>query len=302
MKLFLVRHGVSLPRREWSGEPELRPLGQMGTRQADALAELFEREPIDRLVCSPALRCQQTLERVVRVTGRSLEVDERLHASEHVQRVLELMPGFDEGAVVFCTHREVIHSLLRVFELVPLDQRLELLSSRPDARVVGEMTHHHVGGEDVAGRGVLPSGRIDRNAHLLGREHPRMRRVDLVVVGKRRVVEHYGAVGPVMLPHVADRPLTLQRFPNGVMQKGFMQKNASNHFPDFIGRFEIATPNTTTVYPVVTTVDGLERLVRNRRIGQTRGRLALALPELDSGETGSWQRRLNDARTWRHIG
>ncbi len=130
MKLFLVRHGVSLPRREWSGEPELRPLGQMGTRQADALAELFEREPIDRLVCSPALRCQQTLERVVRVTGRSLEVDERLHASEHVQRVLELMPGFDEGAVVFCTHREVIHSLLRVFELDPREAERDAIPCR----------------------------------------------------------------------------------------------------------------------------------------------------------------------------
>ena len=76
-------------------------------------------------------------------------------------------------------------------------------------------------------------------------------------VTKRRVVEHYAAVADVMLPHVTNRPLTLERFPNGVTAKGFMQKNASKHFPDFIERVEIVTPNTTTVHPSISNVEGL---------------------------------------------
>ncbi|MDJ0961910.1 MAG: non-homologous end-joining DNA ligase [Acidimicrobiia bacterium] len=76
-------------------------------------------------------------------------------------------------------------------------------------------------------------------------------------VSKRRVVEHYDAVAEVMLPHVVNRPLTLERYPNGVLAKGFMQKNASKHFPDFIDRIEIETPNTTTVHPSIADVDGL---------------------------------------------
>jgi bifunctional non-homologous end joining protein LigD len=34
-----------------------------------------------------------------------------------------------------------------------------------------------------------------------------------------------------MLPHLAGRPLNLQRFPNGVNGKGFWQQGAADHFP-----------------------------------------------------------------------
>ncbi len=121
MKLFLVRHGLAVPRREWNGQAQLRPLNDVGLRQADAVAGILEAEEIERLVCGPSLRCQQTLAPVVRATGRSVEIDDRLDRGEDVQRVLELMPGFREGAAVFCTHREIIESLIRVFELDPRD-------------------------------------------------------------------------------------------------------------------------------------------------------------------------------------
>ncbi|NND02116.1 MAG: ATP-dependent DNA ligase, partial [Acidimicrobiia bacterium] len=55
---------------------------------------------------------------------------------------------------------------------------------------------------------------------------------------KGQVIAHYSAVGERMLRHLADRPLTLQRFPRGVSAKGFMQKNAADYFPDYIGRHE----------------------------------------------------------------
>ena len=56
---------------------------------------------------------------------------------------------------------------------------------------------------------------------------------------KGEVVEHFRAVAERLLEHIADRPLTLQRFPKGVSAKGFMQKNASDYFPDYVRRFSV---------------------------------------------------------------
>jgi bifunctional non-homologous end joining protein LigD len=79
-------------------------------------------------------------------------------------------------------------------------------------------------------------------------------------VTKRRVVDHYAAVADVMLPHVVHRPLTLERYPDGVLENGFMQKNASSHFPEYVERVEITTPNRTTVYPSISDARGLRYL------------------------------------------
>ena len=80
------------------------------------------------------------------------------------------------------------------------------------------------------------------------------------------MVAHYSAVGERLLWHISDRPLTLQRFPRGVAGKGFMQKNAADYFPEYIGRHEIARQDGTTNHPVVTTVDGIEYLANQNTI------------------------------------
>ena len=51
---------------------------------------------------------------------------------------------------------------------------------------------------------------------------------------KLDLARHYAAVGAVMVPHVRDRPLAVQSFPQGVAGKGFFVKNAAKHFPDWI--------------------------------------------------------------------
>lgn len=71
-------------------------------------------------------------------------------------------------------------------------------------------------------------------------------------VTKAEMVAHYELVADRMLDFMAGRPLTLQRFPKGVAADGFMQKNASEHFPDSIRRFEVPKQDGgSTVYPVV---------------------------------------------------
>lgn len=76
-------------------------------------------------------------------------------------------------------------------------------------------------------------------------------------ITKGQVVEYYAAVAEAILPHLEGRPLTLQRFPNGIDREGFMQKNASKHFPDTIQRVEVPKEGGTTNHPVCRSVDDL---------------------------------------------
>jgi len=60
-------------------------------------------------------------------------------------------------------------------------------------------------------------------------------------ITKLQMVQYYEEVANKMLPYMHNRPLTLQRFPNGVNHDGFFQKNASDYFPDFIKTIKIKT-------------------------------------------------------------
>jgi bifunctional non-homologous end joining protein LigD len=69
-------------------------------------------------------------------------------------------------------------------------------------------------------------------------------------ITKLDVVEHYRTVAPLMLPHAGSRPLSLQRFPDGIGAGGFFQKNASRHFPDWIERVALPKAGGTVEHVV----------------------------------------------------
>ena len=58
-------------------------------------------------------------------------------------------------------------------------------------------------------------------------------------ISKREFVDYYQSVASSMLPHLRDRPLTLQRFPDGIEEEGFFQKTVPDYFPDWIPRARI---------------------------------------------------------------
>lgn len=77
-------------------------------------------------------------------------------------------------------------------------------------------------------------------------------------ITKRQLAEYYMRVAERLLPHVAGRPLVLQRFPDGIDHPGFFQKNTPDHVPDTIGRVEIEkVGGGTTEYAVIDDEDGL---------------------------------------------
>jgi bifunctional non-homologous end joining protein LigD len=52
---------------------------------------------------------------------------------------------------------------------------------------------------------------------------------------KADVVAYYDAVAGVLLPHLRDRPVIMERYPNGIAEKYFLQKDAlPDHTPDWM--------------------------------------------------------------------
>ncbi len=51
---------------------------------------------------------------------------------------------------------------------------------------------------------------------------------------KQQVIDYYARIAPAMIPHLAGRPLTRKRYPNGVDEEFFYEKNAPQHRPDWV--------------------------------------------------------------------
>ncbi len=51
---------------------------------------------------------------------------------------------------------------------------------------------------------------------------------------KGQVVDFYVRIAPVLVPHLTGRPLTMKRYPEGVDQEYFFEKNAPMHRPDWV--------------------------------------------------------------------
>src|SRR5688572_27819549 len=51
---------------------------------------------------------------------------------------------------------------------------------------------------------------------------------------KGQVIDYYTRIAPYVMPHLADRPLTLKRYPNGVEGQFFYEKQCPQHRPDWV--------------------------------------------------------------------
>ncbi|MEU5897521.1 non-homologous end-joining DNA ligase [Streptomyces venezuelae] len=67
---------------------------------------------------------------------------------------------------------------------------------------------------------------------------------------KADLFDYYRSVAPFMLPHLRDRPLMLERHPDGVDGPRFMQKDTPDHYPDWITRAEVAKQDGTVTHTV----------------------------------------------------
>src|SRR4029078_456037 len=70
-------------------------------------------------------------------------------------------------------------------------------------------------------------------------------------ISKGELAAYYRSIASLMRPHLAARPLTMERFPAGIERKGFLQKDVSRGFPEWLKRVEVAKKQGTVHYPLI---------------------------------------------------
>src|SRR5215510_15002192 len=63
---------------------------------------------------------------------------------------------------------------------------------------------------------------------------------------KGAVIDYYLRVAPVLLPHIADRPLTLKRYPDGVTGQHFYNKHAPDNRPRWVRTERLPAPGSNS--------------------------------------------------------
>src|SRR5580698_9670032 len=66
---------------------------------------------------------------------------------------------------------------------------------------------------------------------------------------KAEVLDYYQRISPVLLPHIAGRPMTLRRFPHGVGDLSFFEKHAPGRHPDWLRTEEVVSRSSRSRSP-----------------------------------------------------
>lgn len=69
-------------------------------------------------------------------------------------------------------------------------------------------------------------------------------------ITKGELAAYYEAVAPIMLPYLRGRPVTMERYPAGIGQSGFVQKDVSKGFPEWLKRIEVPKKGGTVHHPL----------------------------------------------------
>jgi len=135
-------------------------------------------------------------------------------------------------------------------------------------------------------------------------------------VTKRELIRYFVGIAPAMLPHLAERPLNLHRYPDGATQPGFWQKNLPVTAPAWLRRWRESGVETREAndHLVADRVAALAWLANQAafEVHAWTSRLddpfrpTFALIDIDSGEATTWEETLTLARLFRtaldHLG
>jgi bifunctional non-homologous end joining protein LigD len=78
-------------------------------------------------------------------------------------------------------------------------------------------------------------------------------------ITKLQLAEYYAFVYPYMKIHIDGRPISMERFPNGIYKGGFYQKEAADYFPSYIKRVRV--PLKTQPTKQFITIDNPQTLI-----------------------------------------
>ncbi|HZT67734.1 MAG TPA: non-homologous end-joining DNA ligase [Acidimicrobiales bacterium] len=78
---------------------------------------------------------------------------------------------------------------------------------------------------------------------------------------KAQVIDYYIRVAPALLRHLAGRPITLKRYPNGTEGQFFYEKNCPSHRPEWVNTVKVPRARGDERFITYCTVDDLPTLV-----------------------------------------
>ncbi|MDP9251342.1 MAG: DNA ligase D, partial [Chloroflexota bacterium] len=130
---------------------------------------------------------------------------------------------------------------------------------------------------------------------------------DHAALTKRDLVRYYATVGASLVPYLAGRGLTLQRFPDGIGKKGFWQKDLPGHAPDWVARWSYTGHEGPKTYVVVDQVATLAWLAQEAAVElhpwtsrtDAPDRPSYALIDIDPGPNTTFEEVLVLARLYR---
>jgi bifunctional non-homologous end joining protein LigD len=135
-------------------------------------------------------------------------------------------------------------------------------------------------------------------------------------ITKRELIHYYVSVAPVLIPYLAGRALTLQRYPDGIAKSGFWQKQVPGHAPDWIDcwAWESRSTRERVDYMVLDSVAALAWIANEAAVDVHPSTFLVeapqtptwALVDVDPGPTTRWDDVVLLARLYRtaleHLG
>ena len=131
MRLTIVRHARALDKGSWTEDDLRRPLESFGERQAKSLSVVIAEHTVRRILSSPAVRCQQSVQPLADAVGVPIELWDELGPDGLGSTIVTecfANPAYDDA--VICTHGEVMQPLTRLEDLRRVVRRRDLNSQR----------------------------------------------------------------------------------------------------------------------------------------------------------------------------
>jgi bifunctional non-homologous end joining protein LigD len=85
-------------------------------------------------------------------------------------------------------------------------------------------------------------------------------------ITKGDLASYYERVSEWMLPHVRARPVSMQRFPDGIAGKGFFHKDVPDYFPEWIDRVRVPKADGTVIHALIDNTETLLYLANQNTI------------------------------------